>query len=215
MGVQRGNQLLNSPDWLKFAVVREPAQRLLSCFLQKCNRYNMENEYGNCPYLELWPGLFGRERFPDGVPTRPDVDTLAVVWEAFTSRGRDSMFAPYVEAITRRIKQNPCGQNKHWSPQYCHCSLDVTAPVYRIVGWSNMTEAASAAIVPFASSRARGLEIEGFLVDRMNTNHERSGKKTSAGSRGLEAYTAEALQAVHEAYAKDYELFSQYWDGNS
>ncbi|CAN0421047.1 unnamed protein product [Ectocarpus sp. 12 AP-2014] len=45
MDVQRGNQILNSPDWLKFAVVREPAQRLLSCFLQKCNRYNMENEY--------------------------------------------------------------------------------------------------------------------------------------------------------------------------
>lgn len=43
---------------------------------------------------------------------RPDVDTLAVVWEAFTSRGRDSMFTPYVEVITRRIKQDPCGQNK-------------------------------------------------------------------------------------------------------
>lgn len=54
-----------------------------------------------------------------------------------------------------------------------------------------MTEAASAAIVPFASSRARGLEIEGFLVDRMNTNHERNGKKTSAGSRAQEVRMAQ------------------------
>ncbi|CBN76765.1 hypothetical protein Esi_0000_0589 [Ectocarpus siliculosus] len=50
MDVQRGNQILNSPDWLKFAVVREPAQRLLSCFLQKCNQYNMENEYSTLAF---------------------------------------------------------------------------------------------------------------------------------------------------------------------
>lgn len=44
-----------------------------------------------------------------------------------------------------------------------------------------MTEEASAAIVPAASSRARGLEIADFLDDRMRSNHERHGKKTSAG----------------------------------
>lgn len=36
---------LSSPDWLKFAIVREPAERLLSCFLQKCNQWNMKGEY--------------------------------------------------------------------------------------------------------------------------------------------------------------------------
>ncbi|CAN0475210.1 unnamed protein product, partial [Laminaria digitata] len=34
--LERVNDILNSPEWLKFAVVREPAHRLLSCFLQKC-----------------------------------------------------------------------------------------------------------------------------------------------------------------------------------
>lgn len=44
-----------------------------------------------------------------------------------------------------------------------------------------MTEEASAAIVPAASSRARGLEIAEFLDDRMKSNPENEAKKTSAG----------------------------------
>eukprot|EP00752_Nemacystus_decipiens_P007168 g6418.t2 len=211
-GVEGGNTVLNSPSWLKLAVVREPAERLLSCFLQKCTKWNMKGEYGNCPYLELWPDLFGRERFPAGVPSKPDEETLSVVVDAFNERGRGSMFASYVSSITRRVKRNPCGQNGHWSPQFCHCSLDKTAPVYHIVGWHNMTEEASAAIVPMASSKKRGLEIAEFLDDRMKSNHERHGKKTSAGSSTQESYTKEMLDAVHEAYAKDYELFSKYWE---
>ncbi|CAM9937360.1 unnamed protein product [Pylaiella littoralis] len=212
MGADRGNEILNSPDWLKFAVVREPAERLLSCFLQKCNQWNMKGEYPNCPYLELWPDLFGREHFPNGVPRRSNKKTLAVVLEAFEERGKDGMFATYVDSITRRVKADPCGQNGHWSPQFCHCSLDVTAPVFNIVGWHNMTEGAAAAIVPAASSPARGSEIATFLDERMKSNHERDGKKTSARSSADKAYTEDMLRAVHEAYARDYLLFSKYWE---
>eukprot|EP00903_Cladosiphon_okamuranus_P012336 g11565.t1 len=211
-GVKRGNSMLNSSDWLKMAVVREPAERLLSCFLQKCTKWNMKGEYGNCPYLELWPDLFGPERFPGGVPRRPDEQTLSVVVEAFKERGRDHMFASYVKSITRKVKADPCAQNGHWAPQFCHCSLDKTAPVFRIVGWHNMTEEASAAIVPAASSRARGLEIAEFLNERMKSNHEAKGKKTDARRSAHESYTKEMLKEVHEAYAKDYELFSKYWE---
>ncbi|CAM9747530.1 unnamed protein product [Hapterophycus canaliculatus] len=121
------------------------------------------------------------------------------------------MFASYVDSITKRVKAAPCEQNGHWSPQFCHCSLDLTAPVYHIVGWSNMTDAAAEAIVPATYSRRRGLEIAKFLDDRMKNNHERHGKKTFARGSTTEAYSPKMLQAVHEAYARDYELFSQYW----
>lgn len=40
-------------------------------------------------------------------------------------------------------------------------------------------------------------------------------QQTAQRQRHKQAYTAETLQAVHEAYAKDYELFSQYWDENN
>ena len=49
-----------------------------------------------------------------------------------------------------------------------------------------MTEEASAAIVPVASSRTRGLEIADFLDNRMRSNHERQGKKTGAGNSAHE-----------------------------
>lgn len=96
-----------------------------------------------------------------------------------------SLFQPGCYSVQTRAQPThppPLERRRHWSPQYCHCSLDLTAPVYRIVGWQNMTEAASAAIVPAASSRARGLEIAEFLDDRMRSNHERKGKKTGAGN---------------------------------
>lgn len=42
---------------------------------------------------------------------QPDDMTLSVVVEAFRERGKDRMFASYVDSIARRIKKNPCGQN--------------------------------------------------------------------------------------------------------
>lgn len=43
-----------------------------------------------------------------------------------------------------------------------------------------MSEEATAAIVPAASSQERGQQIAEFLDDRMHSNHERKGKKTGA-----------------------------------
>lgn len=42
---------------------------------------------------------------------RPSDRTLSVVMEAFNTRGKDEMFATYVDSITRAIKKDPCGQN--------------------------------------------------------------------------------------------------------
>lgn len=57
-----------------------------------------------------------------------------------------------------------------------------------------MTEAAAAAIVPATSSRRRGLEIAGFLDDRMKNNHERDGKKTFARNSRTEVRGTRVLR---------------------
>lgn len=211
MPLEDANDLLNSPEWLKFVVVREPAERLLSCFLQKCNKNNVQQEYINCPYLDIWPDLFQGEAFPDGTPSSPNDETLEVITAAF-NEGREALFPQYVAVITRRVKKNPCSQNPHWAPQWCHCSLDVTAPVYNVVGSANMTAAAITAITPVVSSPERAEQIAQFLEHRMGSNHDRDGKKTSARKSAAKKYTEVMLRAVHDAYDKDYTLFSQYWE---
>ncbi|CAM9630005.1 unnamed protein product [Ascophyllum nodosum] len=203
MELKSANQILNSPEWLKLAIVREPTERLLSCFLQKCKKWNFKTEYINCPYLELWPDLFTTKY--------PSDETYKVIVDAFEERGWKSMFADYVKSIARQVEANPCDQNPHWAPQYCHCSLNRTSSVYHIAGWANMTEAVTSAIVPVVSTLERGQEIEEFLRRRMKYNHESQDKRTGARFYFENAYSESMLETVRVTYAKDYELFSKYW----
>lgn len=69
---------------------------------------------------------------------------------------------------------------RHWAPQYCHCSLAVTAPVYEVVAFHNMTEAAGKLIVDAVADAKRKTEVREFIRDRMDTNHDTKAKQTSA-----------------------------------
>lgn len=204
--IERVNDMLNSPEWLKFAVVREPAHRLLSCFLQKCATWNMRNEYENCPYLKLWPSLFDNEQ------RKHDDKTFTVITKAFKEHGRRSMFSSYVAEIARRVKRAPCAQNGHWAPQYCHCSLDITAPAFQIVGFRNMSEAGASLIVPAVSSPQRRAEVSEFLKSRMGADHDTGSKQTGSDALFDKFYTDDMLAQVRDAFAKDYTLFSQFWE---
>ncbi|CAM9523251.1 unnamed protein product [Discosporangium mesarthrocarpum] len=211
--LEAANSILNSPEWLKFAVVREPLERLLSCFLQKCHAWGFEHEYRTCPYLALWPSLFAdKSEYPDGVPKKPTGKTLKTVTKALRSRKWEQNFHDYVLMITQWVKRSPCTQNDHWAPQSCHCSLDRTAPLFTIIPFgSNMSARATEVIAPVASTPDRGTEIKDFIEKRMGSNSERPGKKTGAKRKVGDAFTPELLTAVRQAYAKDYELFDRYW----
>ncbi|CAN0485892.1 unnamed protein product [Phaeothamnion confervicola] len=51
--------VMTDPTWTKLVVVREPAERLASGFVQKCYATgataSQKEQYSNCPYLKLFP----------------------------------------------------------------------------------------------------------------------------------------------------------------
>ena len=71
---------------------------------------------------------------------------------------------------------------RHWAPQYCHCSLDITAPAFHIVGFRNMSEAGASLIVPAVSSPRHRVEVSEFLKSRMEADHDTGSKQTGSGA---------------------------------
>ncbi|CAM9543877.1 unnamed protein product, partial [Choristocarpus tenellus] len=64
-GAETTEEAVNSDRWLKVVVVRDPVERMLSGFLDKCTKRTNDkvtpHGYLNCPYLLWMPELFNGE----------------------------------------------------------------------------------------------------------------------------------------------------------
>ena len=97
-------------------------------------------------------------------------------------------YLPYVAAThCFLLLPHPCGNripaallSRHWAPQHCHCSLNITAPAFQIVGFRNLSEAGVPLIVSAVSSPRRRVEVSEFLESRMGSNHDTGPKQTGS-----------------------------------
>lgn len=94
---------------------------------------------------------------------------------------------------------------RHWAPQYCHCSLDITAPDFQIVGFRNMSEAGASLIVPALSSPRRRVEVSEFLKSRMGADHDAGSKQTGSDALFDEVGPYVAIMGMY--------VYSRGWGG--
>ncbi|CAN0274050.1 unnamed protein product [Laminaria digitata] len=75
-----------------------------------------------------------------------------------------------------------------------------------------MSEAGASLIVPAVSSPQHRVEVSEFLKSRMGTDHDNDAKQTGSDALFEKFYSDEMLAQVRDAFAKDYALFSQFWE---
>ncbi|CAM9731034.1 unnamed protein product, partial [Discosporangium mesarthrocarpum] len=120
-------RMMNDDSWVKFVVVREPAERLLSAFLNKC----AGGEWFNCPYLEFMPAHFKGQTRQTPVTDRAMLEYI-----------RDdpkSAFLEWAEGVERDVRKSGCKVNSHWRPQHCFCGVAQFLPAYHVIPFQNMT----------------------------------------------------------------------------
>lgn len=102
--VDEAHRLLNDASYLKFVFVRDPYQRLLSCYMDKFRNTNavyVANEY--TPFLaQLYSWPIAR-RLAARHAARPS-------------------FTAFVDQLAR---QTPQQMNAHWMPQTLHCGIGI------------------------------------------------------------------------------------------
>ncbi|CAM9513713.1 unnamed protein product, partial [Phaeothamnion confervicola] len=102
--------LVSEGDWLKMSVVREPEERLISAFLDKCARSDGPREA--CVF-GLFPSVFGT----DNPGIRFEHSTKQTLWRALEAR-RQELFEEFVRSLVV-VVENPrtrCRINHHFAP---------------------------------------------------------------------------------------------------
>ncbi|CAN0075499.1 unnamed protein product [Scytosiphon promiscuus] len=194
--------VMNDSSWLKFVVVRDPADRLLSGFLNKC----VGGEWQNCPYVEFMP-----ERF-EGVKARtPDTD--AKFRGAMNDEPR-KVFRDFLQGVRKDVRVHGCKVNSHWRPQFCFCSIARFIDSYHVIPFANMsTEAVNLVDEMRRPSPARADLLREFMVSRFSSNQD--AKAQGATTKRQKYFSREALDIIKMVYAKDYSLFGEHFENHT
>ena len=195
LGAERSTELLNNASWTKAAFVRDPAERLLSAYLNKIA--NMQDGEGSL-------GLYRRN-----LGLADDFNLSSVSFGAF------------VDILS---KQKPEFLNIHWNSQALNCDLGKFLPAYNFIGCFESVSVQSKCLLSklrrssgasaaggqdaWAEFGANGNTKGGriFPPRRTQSNVE-GGHMTQAADRMAQFYTAGLLEKVRALYAEDYRLF--------
>ena len=213
LSLQKAQELLNDPTWTKTVFFRDPAERLLSAYLNKI--------VGNAYTQRIFK-----------IGKLEDENRYVLNFTEFLDMITDPKY-------TRCDQNNPRGlhgcTDPHWKPQIMTCGLDVLLPHFDFVG--NFEHMALQTKVLL--ERLGVWETHGAKFDNGEGKHKPSVKTmcharpvpreanetlpgfnqlnvtsivykhaTGSQSKMSEYYTAELLQKVRQAYAVDYAI----WD---
>ena len=173
--------LRDSRNWTRIVIVRDPAERLLSAFLDKVHKPS-ESKTQIKIYSEE---LFGLPR----------------------SEFANVTFADFVERVAYGLTHSIVDQ--HWSLLSDQCDLRNWLPAYDLVikmrpgdGMNEMLDCVLTAVARRSSNPTRLTELRDTfnLTSRVASNHATTTEK--------KYYTPQLLQRVMAMYAEDYALFN-------
>jgi hypothetical protein len=233
-------QALNSPAWTRVAVLRDPAERLLSAYLDKIQATTAFSRHKLLVYADIL-GVAA------GLP--PDAPVSAVEQAL-----RGVSFAEFVDQVARRGSERPAVWNPHWRPQSDFCGLRQIAPRLDMVMVLNRNSSTTTQFIrclfsslvrkrrmdsdvnelKYTSMRkyTRGRKGGGFkytpkvgLLEYFSQIEEElqgrpreqagggvanSGHVSHARDRMSKMYNESLLQTVVQLYQNDYQLLHQY-----
>eukprot|EP00903_Cladosiphon_okamuranus_P017965 g16529.t1 len=144
-GLEGVQWALESDRYLRFVVVRDPAERLVSAFLNKCvtdgymsGRLTRRGAPG-CAYLSLMPELFPNT-------TQASLATHQRLRELVEEDPEDTFYS-FSSGIWAEMQSegDPCRvSNHHVKPQVCFCDLLEVLPAFHVIPFSNMSAEAAA-----------------------------------------------------------------------
>ena len=199
MNVTTATALMNDPTWTKFAFWRDPAERLLSAYLDKFangKRYST-GSYAVRIFKDKHMNFSG---FVDRIASKNRV------------RGKPDGLHP--------------NTNPHWRPQRFMCNMEKFLPAYNFVGsfdhlgdhaekllralglWeaygaAGWTKALKRTVVDKIKGAVGGGDDGGRMFQKNAAWHQ----TTKMKPENHDLYTPELLAKVRRAYAMDYEMF--------
>ncbi|KAJ1454986.1 Sulfotransferase, partial [Pelagophyceae sp. CCMP2097] len=183
-GEENATAIINDPEWTKMVFFRDPAERLLSAWLDKFSpKSPYESVYGMHVFKKQ------RVSFPEFVDLVTAKNTR-----------------------TNRPEGLHANTNPHWRLQRYMCNLEKFLPAYNFVGsfdslYSHTRRLLEAkglwedyGATGWTSTQATPEEKNGALFEKNLAEHQTPSKNLTA------YYTPELLARVHRAYAPDYEM---------
>jgi len=183
----RRTEMLFGDQFLRVVVVRDPAERMLSAYLDK-----VANAADNA---------FQLAKYAKDLHL-PDVSSLASL-----------SFAEFVERSIYNLRRGIL-TDQHWGLQSANCNMQAWAPQYTILHTKNDGEDVAWPIMlqcilnllRSKSPHPDELSMFGDTFGALNAP-SKAGHATGSSNRFVEFYTPELLRRVTVAYAKDYSLF--------
>jgi len=208
----KGYELLTSPEWTRAVMFRDPAERILSAYLNKIALYAKHIRRGAVPDTWRNPDKFEKAGISGKMTFREFVLNITAESGCPPNGPRQSV---------------SCGRcaDPHWRPQVYSCGLDVFLPEYNLVGSMahlanhsrtiledvGMWDAArhysyqtGGGAMCATKAPVAGTATEGFNQNRVDFH----GHSTNSGAKVDKYYTADLMAIVRKAYAVDFAI----WD---
>ncbi|CAM9772294.1 unnamed protein product [Scytosiphon promiscuus] len=158
---------LRSDRYFRFVVVRDPAERVLSAFLNKCVVAGISRDdpsmlqatgVPNCPYLEWMPDMFN-------TTTGASLATNKVFRDALQADPEGTFFK-FISGVLAKAESwaedGRCKINRHYAPQICFCGLRETLAAYHVIPFHNMSAEAEILASRLPEPSAIGSGVEAF-----------------------------------------------------
>ncbi len=177
LGCERAADILTDSTWVKMVFIRDPAERLLSAWLDKFVR---NPGYANSV---LWPGA-----------SNMTFDQFVVF-----------VLDPNTDESKHRGLHRQ--SERHWRPQVMVGGLGKWWPTISFVGeFDNLRADTERLLRQFGVWQALGAQGWSAHADSAMFATNEAVNRTGARARMNEFYDSDKLNAVREAYAMDYEL---------